>query len=132
MACAALRSAGTQFRNDILSPLQSELPMEQRLEEVIRRLKVFYDNGKKACLLDTLSLCGTPKEVSSQSRETARTWASAFSKFAREGGMSSYEAKLAAENALVQIEGALVLCRITGATAPFDRALARLPKLLIR
>ena len=132
MASVALATAEDYFRTEVLTPLESDLPLEERLREAMQHLREFYKNGRKSCLLDTLSLDGTPQEVARRSKETAQLWASAFAKFARLSGMPAAAAKLAAEDALVQIEGALVLCRVIGTTAPFERALSRLPEILIR
>ena len=40
-------------------------------------------------------------------------------------------ARIAAEEALVQIEGSLILSRLIKAPGPFRRALARLPAILL-
>lgn len=132
MASAALEAAERHFRTQVLSPLVMDISHRRRLAKMIDRLKDFYADGRLACLLDTLSLQDSPKPVVERARETVKALISALTNFAQSGGLSSAEAKLAAEEALVQIEGSLVLCRVTGETLPFERALRRLPNILLR
>jgi hypothetical protein len=54
----------------------------------------------------------------------------AFGEIARESGLSSSVSRLRAEEAIVRIEGSLVLARVLGDTKPFQRVLKLLPGLL--
>jgi TetR/AcrR family transcriptional repressor of lmrAB and yxaGH operons len=49
----------------------------------------------------------------------------------REAGFSIKEAKRRAQQAIVQIEGALVLARVLGDSKPFRQAVASLPDVLL-
>jgi hypothetical protein len=54
----------------------------------------------------------------------------AFSQVAKESGLGSAAARSRAEEAIVRIEGSLILARVLGDTAGFERVLKSLPDLL--
>ena len=70
MAKAALDEVATRFQQEVLRPLNSDLPLERQLSAVIAELQAFYEDGRLSCLLDTLSLGGTPETVAQQARAT--------------------------------------------------------------
>ena len=57
-------------------------------------------------------------------------WLSAFTAVARESGLTRAAAERRAQQALINIEGSLVLARVLGNPTIFLRALAGLPALL--
>ena len=90
----------------------------------------FYDEGRKSCLLETLSL-GTPGEDAGRSLKLAAdAWIEAFASVARLAGSSRARALARAQDAVASIEGALVLARVTGDNRPFLRAVDRLSQTL--
>jgi len=54
----------------------------------------------------------------------------AFTGIAREVGLPSAEARERAEQAIIEIQGSLVLARVLGDCKPFQRTMDRLPELL--
>ncbi|MCI0533640.1 MAG: hypothetical protein L0Z50_00280, partial [Verrucomicrobiales bacterium] len=65
-------------------------------------------------------------------RRSLKAWLQAFTDIAREAGASGTEARERAEQAIIEIEGSLVLARVLGDGKPFHRAIHRLPKLLLQ
>jgi len=61
-----------------------------------------------------------------------QAWRNAFSEIARESGLTPEQARLRAEDAIVDLEGFLVLSRLLGDTATFNRVLDGLPDLLTK
>jgi hypothetical protein len=59
-----------------------------------------------------------------------QAWINAFTQVAKESGMSLAAARSRAEEAIIRIEGALVLARVLGDTAAFERTLKVLPDFL--
>ena len=57
-------------------------------------------------------------------------WIHAFARIAKESGMSSVAARSRAEEAIVRVEGSLVLSRVLGDTGTFERTIRLLPDLL--
>jgi AcrR family transcriptional regulator len=119
------------FATHLLAPLATDGPLRQRLEMVAANLADFYADGKKYCLLDTMTI-GDPGSVALQQLSAgAAYWIEAFAGAAREAGADSEESTVRAKDAVAAIEGALVLARVTNDTDTFRRALANLPRTLL-
>lgn len=132
MADAALRSVDHQFSHCILKPIAETGPVGARLAKVAERLREFYGDGKRACLLDTLTLGGSPHALRKRARLTLEYWISQFEKLARESGHDDATARLAAEDAVAALEGGLVLARVSGDRDAFLRAVESLVARLIK
>jgi TetR/AcrR family transcriptional repressor of lmrAB and yxaGH operons len=132
MAEAALRSVDQQFSQYVLQPIDEAGPIPTRLAEVANRLREFYGDGKRACLLDTLTLGGSPTAIRKHARITMEYWVSQFEKLARESGLDHRVARLAAEDAVAALEGALVLARVSGDREVFRRAVESLEARLTK
>ncbi len=130
MAQAALDATDDEFATSILAPIAEAGTPQERLAEVSRRLLRFYRNGRRACLLETLSVAGVPEAVLLHARRTLQYWTNQFATIAEESGMDRAAARIASEDAIGSLEGALVLCRVSGSAAPFRRAVAALPQQL--
>ncbi|HSR69694.1 MAG TPA: helix-turn-helix domain-containing protein [Acidobacteriota bacterium] len=129
MAQAVLRHAQERFGRDLLEPLRGSGEPAERVREMARRLDAFYRQGRRSCLLDTLSL----ENLAPLRRLTAtaaRGWIQAMTEVALEAGLSSAQARNLSEQAVIRIEGALVLARATGDRRPFQEVIEILPKLL--
>ena len=59
-----------------------------------------------------------------------QAWLNAFTGVAKESGLSSAMARTRAEEAVVRIEGSLVVARVLGDSSAFERVLRMLPELL--
>lgn len=59
-----------------------------------------------------------------------QAWIKAFADIAKESGMSPALAKSKAEEAIIRIEGSLVVARVLGENAHFERTMKLLPDLL--
>ena len=56
MAETVMDRVAGEFASDLLAPLNEPDDPAERLRETGERLRKFYGSGKKACLLDTLTL----------------------------------------------------------------------------
>ena len=132
MAEAALRFVDQQFSRHILKPIDETGPVETRLAKVAKRLREFYGDGKRACLLDTLTHGGSPPAIQKHARLSLEFWVSQFEKIARESGLDDRTARLAAEDAVAALEGGLVLARVSGDRYAFRRAVESLGERLTK
>jgi AcrR family transcriptional regulator len=130
MAEAALARTGELFASYILKPVDETGPLDQRIARIAARLRAFYGNGKKECLLDTLTFAGSPAAVRKQAKHTYEFWEAKFEALASEAGLDASAAHSAAQDAIAALEGALVLARITGEGHAFRRATDSLVRLL--
>jgi len=132
MAEAVLRSVDQQFSNHILKPIDETGPVATRLAKVAKRLREFYGDGKRACVLDTLTLGGSPPAIQKHAKLTLEFWVSQFEKLARESGLDPTTARRAAEDAVAALEGGLVLARVSGDREVFRRAVESLGERLTK
>jgi TetR/AcrR family transcriptional regulator, lmrAB and yxaGH operons repressor len=131
MAVAVLRHVGELFASEILAPLSAGGPLETRLRRTAAKIRAFYENGQRACLLDTLSIATATPTLRRELASAYLAWQNAFAAAARESGATPAAATRRAQEAIIKIHGALVLARATGDQAPFQRAIAQLPAQLL-
>lgn len=132
MAQAAVEHVHRWFGASALAPLREGGPVAKRVRRMAGVLREFYANGRKSCLLDTMSLEPGAPEHQPAVRAAFDAWLDAMAAAAREAGLPPAVARQRAEDAIIRIEGALVLARISGDTGPFERTLAELPATLTR
>ena len=130
MAQAVLQRADEWFVSHILEPLTQAGEPASRIQEMAKRLGDFYGGGHHSCLLDSLSLGDEDVALRQHIDRSFTAWLGALVNVARESGLSPDTAKVRAEEALIRIQGALVMARATGETQPFIRVLENLPVLL--
>lgn len=130
MVVAALKRADAHFGAYVLAPLAETGDPVGRVRKMAKRLGEFYDRGRKGCLMDTLSLGNESEEVREHIERSLAAWRDAMARVAREAGLTDGDAKRRAEEALVNIQGSLVVARGTGDGEAFDRSLEDLPSLL--
>lgn len=130
IAMAAAAHVGDWFQENIFAPLKEQGPPSDRIKSIARKLRAFYGDGTKPCVLDSLSLRGGPPELSAALSDAYKAWLEAFAALARESGLARRLAEDRARQAIIQIEGSLVLSRVTGNGKIFLDTLSDLPDLL--
>jgi TetR/AcrR family transcriptional repressor of lmrAB and yxaGH operons len=80
--------------------------------------------------MDVLSIPGGSEELKLALKEAMQAWVSAFAHVAKDSGHGSVAARSKAEEAIVRIEGSLILARVLGDTTGFERVLKLLPDFL--
>ena len=118
------------FEQHLFPALKAEGPPRKRVTVVVEQLRDFYCDGSKPCAINMLSIAGGGEDLKTMLRNVTQAWLKAFTEIARESGMSLSLARLRAEEAIVRIEGSLVVARALGDNAPFQRTLKLLPDLL--
>jgi AcrR family transcriptional regulator len=129
MVEAIQRHVDRHFAEYVLKPAFEEGSPEDRAKKIARRLREFYDSGKRSCLLDTLTL-GDGTAARAHARRSMEDWIDAFARLGRDGGLSPAVARKRAREAVAAIEGGLVVSRVLGDTRSFLRSLANLPRQL--
>jgi AcrR family transcriptional regulator len=130
IAMAIAQDVVNCFQANVFAPLSGRGPARKRVCFVAERLREFYAGGSKTCLMDVLSLPGGSDELRGALRGAMQAWVSAFAQVAKESGLGGAAARSRAEEAIIRIEGSLVLARVLGDTTGFERALRLLPDLL--
>ncbi len=132
MAEAVLQGADEWLQAHALSPLTEPGPPERRLRQMARKLDEFYAGGQQSCLLDALSFGNEDGPVRDHQKASMDAWVDAIAAVLRESGLPPRTARERAQDAVIRIEGSLVMARASGDTKPFRRTLRNLPQELLR
>jgi len=127
---AIAKDVVTWFQANVFDPLVGSGPTRKRVSFVAEKLREFYSGGSKACLMDVLSIPGGSEELQLALKGAMQAWMGAFAQVAKDSGYSSAAARSKAEEAIIRIEGSLIVARVLGDTTGFERVLKLLPDLL--
>jgi AcrR family transcriptional regulator len=116
---------------EVLEPMRGMPDVTDGVAETARRIGDFYGGGLLPCVLDTLTLAGTPDSVRARAAAVATTWIDAMAAAAVRGGCPPDEARNRAEDAFARLEGGLVFGRLFEESTAFQRAAADLPRQLL-
>jgi AcrR family transcriptional regulator len=130
MAAAIVARTCAWFEEYVFVPLREETGLDKRLRRVAANLRDFYRRGTLWCVLDSMTLGGGSESVRAGVRAAYGAWLDAFDRAAREAGMPAPAARARAQQALIEIEGSLVVARVTGDSKPFLGVVKKLPELL--
>jgi len=132
MAEAVLKRAEAWLRDHVLAALEGEGPPRERITEMATRLDAFYDGGRRSCLLDALSFGDEGSPFRKRIRSAMEGWVEALEHTLAEERFAAPVARRRAEEAVIRIQGALVVARATDDSTPFRRVVRGLPELLLR
>jgi TetR/AcrR family transcriptional repressor of lmrAB and yxaGH operons len=127
---AVAKDVVSWFQANVFEPLAGTGSTRKRMAFVIERLREFYAGGTKACITDVLSIPGGSEELKAGLKGAMQAWINAFTNIAKESGFSPATARSRAEEAIVRFEGSLVVARVLGDNATFERTLKLLPELI--
>jgi len=131
MATTVLDYLNQGLQTQILAPLRSDRPPADRLRAMNENIDMFYCQGEKACLLALLSVGEAHDLFQNKIQQVLELWIDSLAKVAIEAGVNPKIARQRAEDAVLQIEGALVLSRGLNNRGIFKRVLKHLPKMLL-
>lgn len=114
-----------------LQAVEDEPHPEKKLELLLDALDAFYEGGKKACLLERLCASVDRAHFGAPLRATFLHLISAVGNICRAAGLSAALARRRAEDAVVRIEGALVVAAGTEDPSVFARTLGALRTTLL-
>lgn len=137
IALAVAARASAWIEENVAEPLLGAGPggagsPRRRVHRVAQKLRKFYGDGSRLCILDTLSLRGGPPELQAALAAALQSWIAAFAAIALESGFSRTQAARRAQQAIINVEGSLVLSRVSGNPGIFLQTLAGLSTLLAR
>lgn len=132
MAQAVLEYVGEWFGKNILAPLRGKEPPTERIQFMCDRLSDFYDCGRGACLLALFTLGEAESLFHEQVHQMLNAWIESLTSMLIEAGIPEKEARQRSEDAIIQVQGALVLTRGLKVTEPFERVLRQLPRQLLQ
>ena len=123
MAAQVLAHLDQQLATSLYEPLRSERAPAKKLGAMLDALDAFYEGGRKACLLERLCASVDRTRFLRQLRRGFTTWMEAVEALCLEAGLSKAVARARAEDFVVRIEGALVVCAGTDDYGVFARTI---------
>jgi AcrR family transcriptional regulator len=131
MVRAVLDHLETQLRDSIFAPLRSAGPARRRVEAMVKTVDEYYRGGREACVLGNLVLGTSRTRFRRQLQAIFDEWIDALAGALVDAGLSRAIARARAEDAVIRIEGALVLAGAMGDVSVFGRALKQMPSDLL-
>ena len=132
IALAVLERVNAWFEQNVFGLLRTQASPRKRVQMVSDKLKEFYGDGTLSCVTDVLSLPNGGRHIAEKLRIAMQAWLKSFTEIAQESGMTALEARSRAEEAVVNIQGSLVLSRVSGNPLPFQKVIKGLPDLLTK
>jgi AcrR family transcriptional regulator len=131
MVRAVLEHLEALLRESVFVPLRTRGPAQRRVEAMVETIDDYYRGGREACVLGNLVLGTSRTRFSRQLQAIFDEWIEALSSALIDAGLSRQIARARAEDAVIRIEGALVLAGAMGDVSLFQRSLKQMPSDLL-
>jgi TetR/AcrR family transcriptional repressor of lmrAB and yxaGH operons len=131
MAAHVIRNVEIWFQENVNSVLQNETePVEEKLGHALAAIRNLFEDGARNCPLRMLSACTETSYFQSAIASCFFVLKNGFSKIARENGMDESTAQAKAVEAMINIQGSLVLSRAMNDNSIFKTSISAVPQLL--
>jgi TetR/AcrR family transcriptional regulator, lmrAB and yxaGH operons repressor len=132
MAAAALDRVDNWLETDILANLRSTATPIDKLRIMCIEVSLFFNEGHNSCLWAVLALGRSSNDLFHDRIKSALLqWIEAVASVIEASGCDAPLARTRAEEAILRIQGGLVLARGLDDPAPFQRLLRSLPGELV-
>lgn len=131
MAEQVLAHLDRRLTAQLYTPLRAPLSPARKVAAMLDALDKFYEGGRKACLLERLSASVEAAAFKRPLKKAFMAWIDAVEEVCIEAGLPAAVARERAEDMVVRIEGALLVCAATGHLRVFARTLDDLRSSLI-
>jgi AcrR family transcriptional regulator len=131
MVRAVLEHLAQQLRAAVFDPLRGPGPARQRIDRMAKTVDEYYRGGRESCVLGNLVLGTSRTRFRAQLRALFDEWIEALAAALRDAGIPRATARMRAEEAVMRIEGALILAGGMDDVSLFGRTLKRLPADLL-
>lgn len=125
MAEEVLASIDGWFVREIYQPLRTAADPRQGIAGMFRGVDAYFRSGKRVCLIGVVALGGARDLFAERVKGYFVAWVDALAAALRKLGHPQGEARHLAEQAVLEIQGALVLARAVNDPKVFSRALER-------
>jgi AcrR family transcriptional regulator len=123
MAEQVLAHLDRKLTINLYQPLRSGQAPAKKLAMMLDGIDAFYESGRKACLLERLCASVDRKKFRRPLRRAFAAWMEAVEAICLEAGLPKAVARARAEDFVVRIEGALIVCAGTDDYGVFARAI---------
>jgi len=130
MVTAALAYRGLWVEENVFLPLRADRPALARFQQMCDRLSELYQSGQSPCLLAALTTGAKRDVFQAQVKEHLQRLTGAIAEVLLASGLDPQAARQRAEEAVVAIQGSLILARGLDDFTVFERAIASVPERL--
>lgn len=131
IAETVLNYANNLMMANIIAPLRDrERQPALRIEEMIKKVNELYSAGQQPCILAVLVL--GDNIFREQIQQTLKLWISTLAEVLLDAGLDEKTAQCRAKDAILQIQGSLILARGLNDTEPFQSVLESLSEALLK
>lgn len=130
MVRETLAYSGRWMTENIVGPLQGEGESLGRLKRMCDRISALYEAGEQPCILASLTMGASRDMFHGAIRARLQMLVDEIAAVLVEAGLDAELAQQRGEDAVMTIQGALILSRGLDDPTPFQRALAQLPDRL--
>lgn len=131
MAVEVLAHLDRQLAANLYAPLRSTQSPANKVAAMLDTIDAFYEGGRKACLLERLSASVDRRAFRKPLKRAFAVWIDAVEAVCLEAGLPPGVARARAEDLVIRIEGALVVCAGTGDLPVFERTIKSLKRSLL-
>ncbi|KQP36618.1 TetR/AcrR family transcriptional regulator [Methylobacterium sp. Leaf100] len=128
MADAVLDSIGAWFEAEIYAALRDDPDPRAAIRRMLSETDAYFRSGRRVCLVGALALSERRDRFGMRIAGYFAAWRDALTGALHRAGRA--EAKILAEDAVLAIQGGLVLARALDDPGVFERLLARLERQL--
>jgi TetR/AcrR family transcriptional repressor of lmrAB and yxaGH operons len=126
MGAAVLAHIDAWFETEVFAPLRVDGEPRAAIGAMRRAVDDYFRSGRRTCLVGAFALDHVRERFPGQIPDYFAAWRDALAGTLERGGLAAAPARDAAEDALIQIQGALVLSRAMDDLAVFAKALDRM------
>lgn len=123
MARAVLSRSGASLARLIMAPLTRKEPAEDRINSMFDGVKNYYTGDPPVCLMNSLTLGAGRELYGSEVGAAVNAWRKSLASVLVQGSMSQDQAAKEASAAIERIQGGLIIARVCGNKASFDKGL---------
>jgi AcrR family transcriptional regulator len=130
MVRAVLTEIGDWFETAIYAPLRNGSDANAAIDAMLDAVTDYFKSGKRVCLVGALAVSNTRDRFSQSVRGYFASWVDALQAALVRQGQRDEQARILSEDAVLSIQGAIVLSRALGDPAVFQRAMDQLRRRL--
>ncbi len=131
MASEVLAEIDTWFEVHVFVPLLKSDDPKRAIADMIASTETYFRAGKRMCLVGVVAVGASRDFFAAQVHSYFKRWGDALASALRRMGETPASAKRKSEDALMVIQGALVLARALDDTKVFSRAMTDLKARLL-
>jgi TetR/AcrR family transcriptional regulator, lmrAB and yxaGH operons repressor len=131
MATEVLDEIGRWFEDNIFVPLRQTDDPGRAIAAMIKGTDAYFRSGHRVCLVGVIALGSSRDSFASQVNGYFARWHEALAGVLKRAGLGAAAARQRAEDALLTIQGALVLARACDDASVFSRAMSELKARLL-